>query len=429
MPSKDIQMQSPSGPSSYYQHQDPNMSQMVRGRLGHAPSMMPGGGGFYSSADMSSPSPFQMSSMSMVDSSTPTTTGGMPRGLLKDLNNYLPVHKIKLDGDPRRLYTVENNVTRETIVVLTCTNKISLFIMKIKDDVDPSNRAERFEFMKFHELSLQPHDLEGFTISQNCSITLIPFNLTYALSTRGGKVVYVYDQGNSNEVPTALSLEEQSESLPFAVAGSYIVQIPHDYPVTHLAIDAEKGHLACIQELGTVIVWDISSQMKMAVFHIPHQGIHISFHRSEPYQLMIIDCKGWARFFNIFRQCCFRSINLVQTTVFSADWSLSNSNIFAAGFAESFTVIDSSKVLTSMNKCYEVPEMIINAIRINPLDDKVFATLSRLTGTIQLWRDHFKTHIWKHRNAYVNDIAWIHGYPYLLALGHQTLYIYEASIS
>jgi len=54
-----------------------------------------------------------------------------------------------------------------------------------------------------------------------------------------------------------------------------MVQIPHDYPVTHLAIDAEKGHLACIQELGTVIVWDISTKMKMAVFHIPNQGLKL----------------------------------------------------------------------------------------------------------------------------------------------------------
>lgn len=113
----------------------------------------------------------------------------------------------------------------------------------------------------------------------------------------------------------------------------------------------------------------------------------------------VIDSNGWARYFNVFRQCCYRSINLVQPGVFSADWSLSNSNIFAAGFTESFVVIDTSKLLSTQNKCYEVPEQIINAIKICPMDDKVFATLSRLTGTIQLWRDNFGTHIWKHRNA------------------------------
>jgi len=29
----------------------------------------------------------------------------------------------------------------------------------------------------------------------------------------------------------------------------------------------------------------------------------------------------------------------------------------------------------------------------------------------------------------INDIAWVHGYPYLLAVGHHALYIYESSIS
>jgi len=82
-----------------------------------------------------------------------------------------------------------------------------------------------------------------------------------------------------------------------------------------------------------------------------------------------------------------------------------------------------------MNKGFDVPEQIVNAIKLNPNDDKVFATLSRLTGTIQLWRDNFATHIWKHQNPHVNDIAWVHGYPYLLALGHQTLFIYDSSIS
>lgn len=52
-----------------------------------------------------------------------------------------------------------------------------------------------------------------------------------------------------------------------------------------------------------------------------------------------------------------------------------------------------------MNKYYDVPEQVINAIKINPYDDKVFATLSRLSGTIQMWRDNFGTHIWKHRNS------------------------------
>ncbi|CAL8111029.1 unnamed protein product [Orchesella dallaii] len=390
MPSKDLK-----SPSHY---QGSNML-LSTGRLGHGTSVMPGGGGFYNEADVSSP--FQMSSFSMIDSSTSTSGNtALQRGLVKDLNNFLPVHKFKLDGDPKRLYTVENSVTRETIVALTNTHEITLFLLKIKGDDETKNPSEKFEFKKFHKLSIQPHDLHGFTISQNCSITLIPFNLAYALSTRGGKIVYVYTQGNSNEVPNALSLEELS-GVPSAVGNKFsqIIQIAHDYPVTHLAIDSEKGHLACIQELGTIIVWDISCRTKIAVFNLVHQGVHISFHRSEPYQLMIIDSEGWVRFFNIFRQCCFRSINLIQSTVFTADWSLSNSNIFAAGFAESFTVIDTSKVLTSMNKCYEVPEMIISAIRINPLDDKMFATLCRLTGTIQLWRDHFSTHIWKHKNA------------------------------
>lgn len=124
----------------------------MSGRSGHphhhhaGPSgNLPGAGGLYSLGDMQSPSSFHMSMM--VDSSTPTNVsmrnvippqflrgvvGGGEMTGIKDLNNYMPVHKIRLEEDATRLFTVENNVTRETIVVLACTSKIILYIMKIK---------------------------------------------------------------------------------------------------------------------------------------------------------------------------------------------------------------------------------------------------------------------------------------------------------
>jgi len=66
-----------------------------------------------------------------------------------------------------------------------------------------------------------------------------------------------------------------------------LIELDHDYPVTHLALDAEKEYLASIQELGQIVVWDIATKNTLATFHIPNQGVYISFHRSEPYQLMV----------------------------------------------------------------------------------------------------------------------------------------------
>lgn len=73
--------------------------------------------------------------------------------------------------------------------------------------------SEKFEFVEFHKLEITPHDLEAFVISQNCSITLIPFKLTYALSLRGRKTVFVYDQGESNQIPSSLRVEDDNEVL------------------------------------------------------------------------------------------------------------------------------------------------------------------------------------------------------------------------
>lgn len=111
-------------------------------RLGHPPPPIPGAGGLYTLGDL--PSPASSFQLSMVDTSTPTNVhprAGPPPSLrggmgdmtgIKDLNHYLPVHKIKLEEYPRRLFTVENTVTRETIVAMTSTHKVALYILKIK---------------------------------------------------------------------------------------------------------------------------------------------------------------------------------------------------------------------------------------------------------------------------------------------------------
>lgn len=125
---------------------------LMSSRMGHPPPNLPGGGGLYSMSDLPSPpSSFHMS-MSAIDASTPTNMsmrvgpggfpphsmrgglgGGMGDGAsIRDLNNYLPVHKVKLEEYPKRLFTVENTVTRETIVVLTCSSVIKFYILKIK---------------------------------------------------------------------------------------------------------------------------------------------------------------------------------------------------------------------------------------------------------------------------------------------------------
>ncbi|CAG7838318.1 unnamed protein product [Allacma fusca] len=349
---------------------------------------------------------------------------GPPPGAPIDINNYPVLESYDLGSAPCAMQAVSNQLAQD-IVMFTFPKRIAIYYLKFKapevlEDPSLKERQPLFDYQKLHELMVDDTDIiQSTSLSSDLSLSFQEKRLSYAFSLHDSNFLYMVDL--RGDLPERINKTHWFQEMN--------PKFNNDAPITHIKFDLDQSQfVAVLTEEPACNVWNTAKRMKITSFPLLEKGVGISWHKSEPYKLMVAQRNGIIIFYNIVKQHAVQSVSVGKSPLLYVDWAPSNNYFVGCVSYSQAYIVDIAKPYSTHIKSFDTHPNFTNKLKFSPLDYKMFATMGRSDSRIKVFQLNFQSMLWSNRKPDMRDIEWLRARPFVLALAGSQVYVFKSSL-